>query len=201
MKISCIYKIANVVNGNKYIGSTINYNRRQKRHILFLNRGNHHSRYLQNAWNFYGKDKFEFSIVELVDDVSKLIEREDYYTKLWKPEYNTMKDIKSHLGLKRSFETLRKMSLAHVGKTHSEETKEKIRQITTGVKQTKETVAKRMENKYKPIIQCDLDGNVVREWESATHASLNGTFNRKCIYRCIWGKRSHYKGFIWKEKR
>jgi hypothetical protein len=34
---------------------------------------------LQNAWNKYGEDNFYFSVLELVPDKDKLIEREQYW--------------------------------------------------------------------------------------------------------------------------
>ena len=55
-----------------------------------------------------------------------------------------MRDIKSHIGLKRSLETRKKMSLAQVGKKHSDETKQKLREINTGKKQSEEIIQKRV---------------------------------------------------------
>lgn len=145
------------------------------------------------------RNKGKFKVADGSEDIEAMKKRWlDSFKKA--DEYNTMKDIKSHLGLKRSIETRKKMSISQTGKTHSKETKEKLKKLATGVKQSKETVSKRMKNLYKPILQYDLNGNLVKEWESATHASLSGKYKRKCIYRCIWGERPHYKKFIWKEK-
>jgi group I intron endonuclease len=144
MNIQCIYKIVNIVNQHQYIGSTINFDRRKKRHIRALNNKKHHSRHLQNAWDFYGFDKFEFHILEIVNDINELTSRETFYLQSLNPEYNTMRDIKSHIGLKRSLETRKKMSLAQVGKKHSDETKQKLREINTGKKQSEEIIQKRV---------------------------------------------------------
>jgi group I intron endonuclease len=144
MNIQCVYKIVNIVNQHQYIGSTINFDRRKKRHTRELTNKKHHSRHLQNAWDFYGFDKFEFHILEIVNDINELTNRETFYLQSLNPEYNTMRDIKSHIGLKRSLETRKKMSLAQVGKKHSEETKQKLREINTGKKQSEETKQKRV---------------------------------------------------------
>jgi group I intron endonuclease len=144
MIAQCIYNIVNKITQDQYIGSAIDLDRRKKRHIYELNKNVHHSRYLQNAWNYYGSEQFEFHIIEIVEHKNKLLEREDFYLKLLNPKYNTMREVKSHIGLKRSEETKRKMSLAQVGKKHTDETKEKIRKITTGVKQSNETIEKRI---------------------------------------------------------
>lgn len=144
MKIQCIYKIVNTTNQHQYIGSTINFDRRKKRHIRALNTKKHHSRHLQNAWDFYGSDKFEFHLLEIVEDVNELINCETFYVQSLNPEYNTMRDIKSHIGVKRSVETRRKMSLAQIGKKHSDETKRKLREINIGKKHSDDTIQKRI---------------------------------------------------------
>lgn len=68
MKISGIYKIINKINGKYYVGSSVNIkdypNNRWSRHIADLNANRHHNDYLQRAWNKYGKDAFEFIIIE-----------------------------------------------------------------------------------------------------------------------------------------
>jgi group I intron endonuclease len=200
MKIQCIYKIINTKTNQIYIGSTLDFEWRKKKHIYQLKKNIHHSRYLQNAWNFYGIDCFEFSIIERIEDKNQLVIREDFYIRSLNPDYNTMREVKSHIGLKRSEETKRKMSLAQVGKNHTEETKEKIRKISLGKKQSEETIQKRVESHFKSILQLDKNGTLIKEWKSATHAETESNFKRKSIYRCLWGERKSYKDFIWKYK-
>ena len=76
--ISGIYCIENKVNGKKYIGSSKDIYGRWLQHEYQLNKGEHHSRYLQFAWNKYGKDNFKFYILEKCEE-DKLFEREQYY--------------------------------------------------------------------------------------------------------------------------
>ena len=59
-----IYKIKNLINGKLYIGQSVNIEQRWRFHIMELRNNRHHSSYLQNAWNKYGDDNFEFSIIE-----------------------------------------------------------------------------------------------------------------------------------------
>ena len=89
MKIG-IYKITNSVNGKFYIGSSLKIEERWNYHQKHLNGNYHVNPKLQHAWNFYGGDKFEFSIIEEVVDVSKLFEREQFYLDTFKPY---MRDI------------------------------------------------------------------------------------------------------------
>ena len=53
----------------------------------------------------------------------------------------------------------------------------------------------------KAILQCDLDGNVVNEWASATEAEkvISGKFSG-AISHCINGKTKTAFGYIWRFK-
>ena len=50
----------------------------------------------------------------------------------------------------------------------------------------------------KPVLQYTLDGEFVREWESATQAEREGGFHQANICMCCKGKIKKYKGFIWR---
>ena len=49
----------------------------------------------------------------------------------------------------------------------------------------------------KPILQCDLEGNLVREWPSATDVGKEVKSN---ICMCLKGKQKTAIGYIWKYK-
>lgn len=59
-KIGFIYQIRNIENEKRYIGSSINPNKRFEWHRRELNRNCHHSIKLQRAWLKYGEEKFVF---------------------------------------------------------------------------------------------------------------------------------------------
>jgi hypothetical protein len=107
-KISCIYKIENVVTHNLYIGSSSDFIERQRRHRRDLRKGKHHSRYLQRAWNKYGEEAFLFSLLELCDE-EDLLEREGIYLLNHKPVYNMCPEAGSPRGKKSSEATKRKI--------------------------------------------------------------------------------------------
>ena len=66
-----IYSITNLVNNKKYIGSTKkSFLTRFKQHYQELINNKHFSQHLQNAWNKNGEEKFEFSIVEIVENIT-----------------------------------------------------------------------------------------------------------------------------------
>jgi predicted GIY-YIG superfamily endonuclease len=73
-----IYKIENLINGKIYIGQSIDIEKRWSVHKAELNRNYHCNNHLQNAWNKYGEENFEFVIIEECDN-SQLNEREIYW--------------------------------------------------------------------------------------------------------------------------
>lgn len=75
---SGIYKIENIVNGKIYIGSSNCIERRWSEHIKNLESNNHYNKHLQNSWNKYGKNCFNFSVIEYCQE-SELLNREQYY--------------------------------------------------------------------------------------------------------------------------
>lgn len=152
-----IYSITNTLNGHKYIGSAISVSRRWKGHINHLNANTHHSAHLQSAWNKYGADCFEFTVLERCEK-ERLIEREQFYIDLEQPVYNMSPTAGSSLGIKRSEETRRRLSEAKKGKPSprkgvklSEETRAKISEAQIGRKHTDETRAKmRASSRHTP---------------------------------------------------
>lgn len=87
-KISGIYQIKNKINNKIYVGSSINIYRRWKEHIRYLNDNTHHNIHLLRAWKKYGKENFEFSIIEELLPMQneskkvfteRIIEKEQYY--------------------------------------------------------------------------------------------------------------------------
>lgn len=76
MKQSGIYKITCRPNNKIYIGSAINIRIRWNRHINELKMNKHVNPILQNAYNKYGLNSFIFEIIEIIDDNTKLLERE-----------------------------------------------------------------------------------------------------------------------------
>ncbi len=73
-----IYMIRNKTTNKVYIGQSTDISLRWKDHKSLLNKGTHHSKYLQNAWNKYTESDFEFTIL-LECEKDKLDEIEQYF--------------------------------------------------------------------------------------------------------------------------
>lgn len=131
---SGIYKIENTVSGKLYIGSAINIATRIRKHKESLKRKKHHSIKLQNAWNKYGADVFNFEII-LVCDRHNLIMYEqafiDFFS-AFKDGYNMCPAAGNRLGLKHSIKTKIKMSAAY--KNRSQESISNVKASRFGAK-------------------------------------------------------------------
>ena len=135
-----VYKITNLVDGKFYIGSSKNIEGRWCTHRKELNTGCHNNQHLQNAWNKYGEKSFKFEVIEEVNDLDKIRERENYYIKFTKCYdhsigYNMLDDATIGIGVSHSLEVKQKISEAcrgekngHYGHRHSEETKRRIKE-------------------------------------------------------------------------
>lgn len=75
---SGIYQIRNSINGKVYIGQSVDVRRRISNHYNSLQNNNHFNIHLQNAWNQYGSECFEFDVIEYCD-IEALNDREVYY--------------------------------------------------------------------------------------------------------------------------
>jgi group I intron endonuclease len=135
-----IYKITNTENGKIYIGSAYNLSNRMSTHKYSLRNKKHKNPHLQSAWNKYGEDKFIFEVVEIVEDKSLVLEREQYYIDLLNPcdkniGYNIAKKAGNTAGIKASIETRRKQSESAKNRPKykwSEEQKESRRKARIG---------------------------------------------------------------------
>ena len=138
-KICGIYMIKNKVNGNVYIGQAADIYERWEEHISLLRRGKHVNNHLQRAWNKYGDDNFEFSIVEECDE-NALNDREIYWIAEYDSHHNGYNQTLGGGGVRgfkhdeetkqRISESLKGDNAPWYGKRRSEETKVKIGQAS-----------------------------------------------------------------------
>lgn len=82
-----IYMIINLLNGKRYIGSSVNIRQRLWTHRSELRHNHHSNAYLQSAWNKYGESNFDYSILEKCSEDNKF-DREQFYIDTMCPEYN-----------------------------------------------------------------------------------------------------------------
>ena len=75
--VGYIYQIINNETEQRYIGKTIDIQRRRKEHLEKLRQNKHINKKLQNAWNIYGEDAFSFVYKKYeIEDENELNELE-----------------------------------------------------------------------------------------------------------------------------
>jgi group I intron endonuclease len=149
-----IYKIINVVNNKFYVGSAVDLKRRKTRHFSELRNGKHNNRHLQAAWLKYGEQAFVFVVVEALSDDADLLAAENVWLKEHVGKdycYNIGVDATAPMlgvrgedsptwGRKRTPEELAAQNW--IGKAHTPESKELIRQRLLGKPKSAEVRAK-----------------------------------------------------------
>ena len=123
-----VYKITNTANGKWYVGQTQHLRQRFSEHRSHLNNNRSLCRYLQHAWNKYGKDSFLFAVMWTDVPINELDLLEQFVLDHCKPDYNLANDASAPMrGKKHSEEAKAKMRLSsRKGKNLSEEHKAKI---------------------------------------------------------------------------
>ena len=119
-----IYKILCKVNNKFYIGRAVNFDKRISIHKSRLKNNKHVNKYLQNLWNKYGEENFEFLILETCDR-QHICDREQYYLDLFIGTDKCVNISKSSNNNTSSstLETRLKISASNKGKKHSESVK------------------------------------------------------------------------------
>lgn len=190
--------IYNHATDDYYIGSTsVSFKRRESSHVCTLGKQCHRNIHLQRAYDLYGHFNFTFSILEIVDDNSKIIQREQWYLDNWNPRYNIAKIAEcSAKGMKLSPEHIEKIRRNMLGKPawnkgvpFSKETRERMSKAKKGIvyKRTKEV-------KKKKVIR--EDGVI---YNSTKHAAMEMNLKINTIIMAITslGKR-RAKGYRFK---
>lgn len=163
-----VYQIRNTATGGAYIGSTTkSFTQRWSQWRMNLNRGSGCNPHLRYAWEKYGPESFEFSILEVVEDATQVLIREQYWIDQLKPYYNICPTAGNRAGSKHSEETRQKMSQARVGKPiHTEESRMKIGEANRGRLKTPEQIEKHR-SKIKGQSNLALKGKPLSEEHKA----------------------------------
>ena len=136
-----IYGITNKINGKTYVGQTgENFQRRYWHHQWKLRNNCHDNSHLQAAWNKYGEDNFEYFVIEVLDDKSKLNDLEITYIANYKSigkSYNMALGGVGKRGVpmsEKSKQIVGQKNREHMlGSKLSQETKNKMSRTRTGL--------------------------------------------------------------------
>lgn len=201
-----VYQIRNTVTGKVYIGSSVSVYARKSAHFHYLKGNKHKNEKLQNSFNKYGQESFVFEVLEYVEDVTKLAEREQYYIDLYNASekgYNILAKADSSLGYKHSEEVKKEISKRQKGEGNYfwgkhllEEHKVRISKGNRGKKHSKEAVERTRKGHFKPIINIDTN----KEYEYISQAAEELGVSVTAISNVLRGKALTCSGYHWKYK-
>lgn len=220
-----IYKVTNLINNKVYIGQTNNFEKRKREHLTDT-RTSHQP--FKRALNKYGEENFKWEIIDEVSTKQQADEKEKYYinslnSKIpngynmanggkgqtnWNLRKIVMLDLEGNL-LKK-YDTITECEI-ETKLDHSRISaccKGKSKRYKNYMFMYLEDYEEKGSTKYikpesarkKAIVQYDLRGNKIREYESVTQASKINNVCRDNISSCLIGKYKSSGGYIWKYK-
>lgn len=171
-----IYCIQNISNNKRYIGSSVNLLVRLEKHRSLLRGNRHENKYLQNAWNKYGEEKFICYLLEVYDSDVKdyLTEHEQKWIDLLSPEYNLILKVERN-------------ELTPESRLKQSETRKRL---------FKE--GKLIPSSYKAVKKYDLDANFIAEYKSVNDAAESENLHVTTVIRNLQKTTNQGGGFIWR---
>jgi group I intron endonuclease len=128
-----IYCLVNLINGNIYIGSSVNIGQRMTNYLNnpFLKNNKNKNMPIIQALLKYGQENFALLVVEYVY-IENLSVRETYYITQFLPYYNVLKEGYSSLGYKHTEITKKMLRELALNRKHSDKTKALISKALVG---------------------------------------------------------------------
>jgi group I intron endonuclease len=189
-----IYKIANKLNPNLYVGSAVDLKNHWTTYKRELNQNIFHNDHLQKAWNKYGPDAFEYIHLEYTTlKQLDMVWSEKHQCMLIQPEqnwidkywdsgllYNTCPIAGSRKGTKN---------------TCSEETKKKISEGTKNKPKSEEHKKKIGDSNSKITWQITFPNGEIKIIKNLRKFCRDNNLNHGHMLFVSTGKRKHHKGF------
>jgi group I intron endonuclease len=212
---SYIYLVKNQQNKIVYIGQQIGTKsiEKYKGSGLLLNR----------AYKKYGENYFKREVIEYCN-IDELNDKEKLYIKQYNTKfphgYNLTEGGEGLKGFHFTNKHCNKISISKRGQKYPKEHGEKIRQSKLGKKRDQNTINKIIQtkaskhniqpnldlkgqhksNSQKSILQYDLQGNLLNEYQSAQEAGRCLKKSGNQIADCASGRQKTAYGFKWKYK-
>lgn len=171
--MKCIYVRTNLVNGKQYVGQANDFKQREAE--WRCTKHHYAGALIDNARAKYGLENWKVDVLRECETQEELNEWEMYYIKFLNTKTPNGYNLTDGGGTSSGY----KLTSEHI---------ERIREY-----------AMYHSTQSKPVLQYDMDGNLVKEWISAGECRRNG-YNHGAVTGCCRGERRRYKNFMWKYK-
>lgn len=211
MKSNEVYKITNKVTGKIYIGITNQGSGARYRHHWYESRIGEPSP-IHKSMAKYGEENFTLEIIDFAETYEELKEKEKFWIKKFNSTdrnigYNLTEGGDGTFGRTHSEETKDKIRQKAIGRKASEETKKKMSETRTGKcsDKQKEHLTKISQARSKKVYQYSKDGEFIAEYPSIIAAAEATGINRDTISNQIKKPTKNTNDwrikFIWKSER
>lgn len=207
-----IYGIINKINNKIYIGKSINIYNRIKQHIILLNKESlDENRYLINSWKKYGRENFEYIVIEYLEKDENLLKEKELY---WIDYYNsTNKEFGYNLRLDTSTNCIVSQDTRNLQSVNRKKRYSENPELRTKVSENTSLFWKN--NPDKLAIMAEKVSAKIRKYKIGKFDKINDTllevfntrkelsikypdFYTQAILGCCQGTKSSYKGFKWR---
>lgn len=217
MRTYYIYKATNKINRKSYIGQTRDFRSRVWQHIRCYEK---EDCLFHRAIEKYGKENFEWEIIETCESKEKAIKLEKHYIELYNTYRNGYNENKGGVGGHNAravvcLDLNGKFIKRYDSAAETEKDGFHNADVILCCKNKKLTCHKRQfmfEDEYvkyggkkyekpvpngmKPIIQCDLEGNFIKRFDSVKEASIKTNTRRTTISGVLAKTYKSANGFI-----
>jgi len=208
--MSFIYKITNKVNGKMYIGETNRTIEIRWRQHKSRAKDPQYTEYLYQAMRKYGIENFTIECLEQCCPEERFHKETNYiilYNTLAPNGYNLVlsQDGPTPLMIQQVLDLWGEgLSLVGIGAKIHIDPKTISGYLRSNGVTSEEILERRTKNagkhSRKAVIQYTLDGDFIREFESASAASRELSCNNASISKCCKGNILTYNGYIWQYK-
>lgn len=178
-----IYQILTRHNGKRYIGSSVDIERRWLEHLRDLRGRGHHSTYLQRVYAKHGPNNLEHEVL-ITCQPDMLLYYEQQFLDQLRPEYNSCPSAHNTLGRPVLDSTREKLSRARRGKPFSETHRERL--------------AESNRNRAKQVIRIDLVTDEELLFQSVTLAAKETGLTIGNVSSACRGRSKTAGGYGWK---
>lgn len=181
-----IYRFTNVLNGKSYIGQTINESRRESE--------------FYDCGNYYTSSSSKIDRARMKYGVSRDIWKKDVLERVSSCDIDELRNVLNDLERYYidKYDTFRNGYNSTSGGQDSYVVDKKVEDVIVVKKERKKVVNnKKKNNIYSRVYLCDIDGNIMKLYDSVYSVIIDG-FDIRDVYNCLNGNGRYGDTYYWR---